>query len=55
MRDRTDHYGGTLEKRLRFPLDVAQAVVDVWGADLMGIRISPVIGVPANTPLDGNP
>lgn len=27
---RTDHYGGSLENRLRFPLEVVQAVRDVW-------------------------
>jgi 2,4-dienoyl-CoA reductase-like NADH-dependent reductase (Old Yellow Enzyme family) len=27
---RTDHYGGSLENRLRFPLEIAQAVRDVW-------------------------
>jgi 2,4-dienoyl-CoA reductase-like NADH-dependent reductase (Old Yellow Enzyme family) len=27
---RTDHYGGSLENRLRYPLEIAQAVRDVW-------------------------
>jgi N-ethylmaleimide reductase len=51
---RTDRYGGTLENRLRFPLDVVKAVVGVWGADRVGIRISPVTTTPGNTPLDSN-
>jgi len=51
---RTDRYGGTLENRLRFPLDVVKAVVGVWGADRVGIRISPVTTAPGNTPLDSN-
>jgi N-ethylmaleimide reductase len=51
---RTDRYGDTLENRLRFPLDVVKAVVGVWGADRVGIRISPVTTVPGNTPLDSN-
>jgi N-ethylmaleimide reductase len=51
---RTDRYGGTLENRLRFPLDVVKAVIDVWGADRVGIRISPVTTTPGNTPLDSN-
>lgn len=51
---RTDRYGNTLENRLRFPLDVVKAVVGVWGADRVGIRISPVTTVPGNTPLDSN-
>jgi N-ethylmaleimide reductase len=51
---RTDQYGGSLENRLRFPLDVVRAVIDVWGADRVGIRISPVTTAPGNTPLDSN-
>lgn len=38
---RTDKYGGSLENRLRFPLEVTEAVVSVWGADRVGYRISP--------------
>jgi 2,4-dienoyl-CoA reductase-like NADH-dependent reductase (Old Yellow Enzyme family) len=30
---RTDDYGGTLENRLRFPLEVARAVREAWPAD----------------------
>ncbi|MBN3761622.1 alkene reductase [Burkholderia sp. Ac-20365] len=51
---RTDQYGGSIENRLRFPLDVVKAVVDVWGADRVGIRISPVTTAPGETPLDSN-
>jgi len=51
---RTDRYGGSLENRLRFPLEVVQAVIDVWGADRVGIRISPVTTTPGETPLDSN-
>jgi N-ethylmaleimide reductase len=51
---RTDHYGGSLDNRLRFPLEVVRAVVDVWGADRVGIRISPVTTAPGNTPLDSD-
>jgi N-ethylmaleimide reductase len=51
---RTDQYGGSLENRLRFPLDVVKAVTGVWGADRVGIRISPVTTTPGNTPLDSN-
>lgn len=51
---RTDRYGGSLENRLRFPLDVVRAVVDVWGAGRVGIRISPVTTAPGNTPLDSD-
>ncbi len=38
---RTDDYGGSLHNRLRFPLEVAEAVTDVWGADRVGYRIAP--------------
>ncbi len=38
---RADTYGGTLENRLRFPLEVVDAVISVWGADRVGYRISP--------------
>ncbi|MDW7747479.1 alkene reductase [Halomonas sp.] len=38
---RTDAYGGSLENRLRLPLEVVQAVVDVWGPDRVGVRVSP--------------
>lgn len=51
---RTDEYGGALENRLRFPLAVVQTVVDVWGAERVGIRISPVTTAPGDTPLDSN-
>ena len=43
---RTDAYGGSIENRMRFPLEVVKAVVEVAGADRTGIRISPV--TPAN-------
>jgi 2,4-dienoyl-CoA reductase-like NADH-dependent reductase (Old Yellow Enzyme family) len=38
---RTDEYGGSLENRMRFPLDVAQAVRDAVPAHVaLGIRLS---------------
>ena len=49
---RTDQYGGSIENRLRFPLAVVEAVVDVWGAKRVGIRISPATTAPGETPLD---
>ena len=39
---RTDAYGGSIENRVRFPLEVVRAVVDAVGRDRVGIRISPV-------------
>lgn len=38
---RTDSYGGSVENRARFAIEVAQAVADEIGADRTGIRISP--------------
>ncbi|MGC1381346.1 MAG: bifunctional salicylyl-CoA 5-hydroxylase/oxidoreductase [Candidatus Baltobacteraceae bacterium] len=38
---RTDEYGGSLENRLRYPLEVFQAMRDVWPPDRpMSVRIS---------------
>src|SRR6185312_4934503 len=38
---RDDSYGGSLDNRMRFPLDVFAAVRDVWPQDKpMGVRIS---------------
>lgn len=49
---RTDPYGGSIENRLRFPLEVVDAVVGVWGAGRVGIRLSPATTMPGETPLD---
>lgn len=38
---RTDAYGGSNEKRLKFALDVAAACVAAIGGDRVGIRLSP--------------
>lgn len=39
---RNDRYGGSLENRVRLLLEVTDAVVGVWGADRVGVRISPI-------------
>lgn len=39
--DRTDAWGGSVEKRARFGLEIAKAVTGAVGADKVGIRISP--------------
>ena len=41
VNDRTDKYGGSLENRCRFALEVVDAVVDEIRADKVGIRLSP--------------
>jgi len=38
---RTDDYGGTTAKRVRFLREVVEAVLDVWESTRVGVRISP--------------
>jgi N-ethylmaleimide reductase len=38
---RTDAYGGTIEKRTRFAREVIEGMISVWGADRIGVRVSP--------------
>lgn len=38
---RTDAYGGPIENRARLMLEVADAVISVWGADRVGIHLAP--------------
>lgn len=38
---RTDSYGGSIENRSRFPLEVIKAVTEAIGANKVGIRLSP--------------
>lgn len=52
---RSDRYGGSIENRLRFPLEVTRAVTDVWGAARVGIRLSPATTEPGKAPLDSTP
>ena len=50
---RTDRYGGSIENRLRFPLEVVRAVTEAWdGGSRVGIRLSPATTQPGETPLD---
>lgn len=39
---RTDRYGGSVENRVRFALEVAEAVSGVFPASRVGIRVAPV-------------
>jgi 2,4-dienoyl-CoA reductase-like NADH-dependent reductase (Old Yellow Enzyme family) len=39
---RSDEYGGSVENRARFAVEVAKAVADAIGADRTGIRLSPL-------------
>ena len=38
---RTDQYGGSIENRARFLMEITQAVIGVWGASRVGVRLSP--------------
>lgn len=38
---RTDRYGGSVENRARFALEVVGALVEVWGPGRVGVRLSP--------------
>ncbi|MBK1660792.1 alkene reductase [Paracraurococcus ruber] len=50
---RTDRYGGSIENRTRFLLEVTEAVTRAFGADRTGVRISPAS--PANDIADSDP
>ncbi|KAJ7949723.1 12-oxophytodienoate reductase [Quillaja saponaria] len=41
VNDRTDNYGGSLENRSRFALEIVEAVANEIGAERVGIRLSP--------------
>lgn len=38
---RTDRYGGSIENRTRFLLEVVEAVLQVWESEQIGVRLSP--------------
>ena len=50
---RTDAYGGSVPNRARFLLEVADAVISVWGAKRVAVRISPL--VPFNDMTESQP
>lgn len=50
---RTDEYGGSIENRCRFVLEVMAELVSVWGPSRVGIKISPTI--PYNGMIDSDP
>ncbi|XP_059451904.1 12-oxophytodienoate reductase 1-like [Corylus avellana] len=53
VNDRTDQYGGSVENRCRFALEVVEAVANEIGADKVGIRLSPFADY--NESEDSNP
>ncbi|MFZ3177396.1 MAG: alkene reductase [Methylovirgula sp.] len=50
---RTDAYGGSVENRARFALEVTDAILRVWDHRRVGIRLAPV--TPANDISDSDP
>ncbi|MDN6329314.1 MAG: alkene reductase [Brachybacterium sp.] len=38
---REDRYGGSVENRARFLLEIVDAAIDVWGADRVGVHLRP--------------
>jgi N-ethylmaleimide reductase len=50
---RTDAYGGSIENRVRFAVEVTEAVLRVWDRNRVGFRISPVAA--ASDMIDSNP
>ncbi|WP_374381182.1 alkene reductase [Dongia sp.] len=52
---RTDRYGGSVANRTRLPIEVVTAVAKVWGADRVGVRLSPMTRAVGDTSLDSNP
>ncbi len=50
---RTDEYGGSIENRSRFILEVMERLVGVWGSGRVGIRLSPTIAY--NGMVDSDP
>jgi N-ethylmaleimide reductase len=59
VRDSTNHrddaYGGSIENRTRLPIEVLQAVTEIWEADRVGVRLSPLTKSAGDTPLDSDP
>ena len=39
---RTDAYGGSIENRARFLKEIVEAVIEVFGASRVGVRLSPI-------------
>ena len=52
---RTDVYGGVIENRIRFTLEVIDAAISVWGKERVGIRLSPVTAANGAMPDSNTP
>jgi N-ethylmaleimide reductase len=53
INQRTDRYGGSAENRIRFVIEVLEALVNVWGSEAVGVKISP--GMALDFPPDPEP
>lgn len=53
--NRTDAWGGSVEKRARFALEVVKSVTDAIGSDRTGIRLSPYSGFQSMKMADPKP
>ena len=43
VNQRTDEYGGSIENRCRFTLEIMEALIETVGNDKLGIKLSPVM------------
>lgn len=50
---RSDAYGGSIANRARLLLEVLDATIEVWGADRIGLRVSPLNSY--NSMIDSDP
>jgi N-ethylmaleimide reductase len=50
---RGDAYGGSIENRCRYVIEVMNALIEVWGPGRVGIKLSPTI--PYNNIIDSDP
>lgn len=50
---RTDEYGGSIENRIRFVVEVMKTMVDAIGENKVAIKLSP--SIPYNSIIDSNP
>src|ERR1700756_5729287 len=50
---RTDRYGGSIENRTQLHVEIVETLIDVWGANRVGVRIAP--SATHNDMADSNP
>jgi 2,4-dienoyl-CoA reductase-like NADH-dependent reductase (Old Yellow Enzyme family) len=41
---RTDEWGGSVENRCRFGLEILKVLIEVWGPARVGIKLTPCAG-----------